>query len=366
MPPNPSSRQIKLSCRHLWKIYGNTSPRELRAGAELDHLTASDIERLEGELRSAGHFPAVIDASFDIHAGEIFVIMGLSGSGKSTLIRCLSRLVEPSTGHVLLDGEDLLQATPARLTELRRHAMGMVFQNFGLLPHLSVLDNVAFPLRIQGQDLATRQQRAREMIALVGLDGREHAKPHQLSGGQQQRIGIARSLAVAPALWFLDEPFSALDPLTRRQMQDEFLRLQRLLNKTIVFITHDIAEACRLADRIAIMRQGRIVQIGRPAEIVLRPANAYVAAFTEDVALAKIVKASDLATDIQPGATTSDAAQSALSIAADATLESLLVPLAGGIANFALHDSTGLPVGMLSAATALAALQRQTNRPGPA
>src|SRR5262249_49704870 len=210
-----SGRPVKLSCRHLWKTYGGNP------GAAFDTERAkSHPEEVASALAAAGRFPAVIDASFDIHLGEIFVIMGLSGSGKSTLIRCLSRLVEPSSGAVLLDDEDLLRASPARLIELRRRAMGMVFQNFGLLPHLSVLDNVAFPLRSQGMPTAERQRRAREMISLVGLQGRENAKPHQLSGGQQQRIGIARSLAVEPALWFLDEPFSALDPLTRRQMQD--------------------------------------------------------------------------------------------------------------------------------------------------
>ena len=220
--------------------------------------------------------------------------MGLSGSGKSTIVRCLSRLVEPTSGHILLDGEDLLQASERQLIDLRRRAMGMVFQNFGLLPHLTVLDNVAFPLRIQGKTLSERHVRAREMIELVGLQGREASYPHQLSGGQQQRVGIARSLAVGPELWFLDEPFSALDPLIRRQMQDEFLRLQKMLNKTIVFITHDIIEAFRLADRIAIMREGEVIQIGRPVDIVLNPADDYVAEFTEDVPLLRVLTVREL------------------------------------------------------------------------
>ena len=190
--------------------------------------------------------------------------MGLSGSGKSTLVRCLSRLIEPSAGEVLFDGRNLLDASPQELIELRRHKMGMVFQHFALLPHLTVLDNVAFPLEIQGVARKEREARAREMIALVGLKGREHNLPRELSGGQQQRVGIARSLAADPDIWFLDEPFSALDPLIRREMQDEFLRLQSVLQKTIVFITHDFDEAIRLADRIAIMQDGRIVQIGTP------------------------------------------------------------------------------------------------------
>ncbi|HVI88590.1 MAG TPA: ATP-binding cassette domain-containing protein [Dongiaceae bacterium] len=342
-------RPVKLSCRHLWKTYGGN------LGAAFDPERAkSQPEEVASALAAAGRFPAVIDASFDIHQGEIFVIMGLSGSGKSTLIRCLSRLIEPNSGAVLLDDEDLLRATPERLIELRRRAMGMVFQNFGLLPHLSVLENVAFPLRIQGMPLDQRLRRAQEMVTLVGLKGRESAKPHQLSGGQQQRIGIARSLAVEPALWFLDEPFSALDPLTRRQMQDEFLRLQRMLSKTIVFITHDIAEACRLGDRIAIMRQGRIVQIGKPAEIVLRPADPYVAAFTEDVPLAHVVKAADL---ISADAANPSAPSQGPVIAADTRLESLLAPLAAGVSAFTVQDEDGRLLGTLSAAAALAALE---------
>lgn len=350
-----STKPVKLSCRNLWKTYGGS------AAAFDAERAKKQPEQVAEELSAAGHFPAVINASFDIHEGEIFVIMGLSGSGKSTLIRCLSRLVEPSSGAVMLDNEDLLQASPDRLIELRRHAMGMVFQNFGLLPHLSVLENVAFPLRLQGMAHDARLRRAQEMVSLVGLSGRESAKPHQLSGGQQQRIGIARSLAVEPALWFLDEPFSALDPLTRRQMQDEFLRLQRMLHKTIVFITHDIAEACRLGDRIAIMRQGRIVQIGRPADIVLRPADSYVAAFTEDVPLGHVVKAGDLMS-----AQTIDATHepSGPIVATDAKLDTLLAPIAAGAQSFAVCSEAGEPVGVLFTSTVLAALeQRNQVRP---
>src|SRR5262245_17883434 len=290
MEATNGKRAVKLSCRNLWKIYGP----QAATYAQKDRLHAGDRAEIKKRLGESKHLAAVIDASFDVHVGEIFVIMGLSGSGKSTIVRCLSRLVEPTSGHVLLDGEDLLQASERQLIELRRRAMGMVFQNFGLLPHLTVLDNVAFPLRIQGRGAADRHARAREMIALVGLEGREHSFPHQLSGGQQQRVGIARSLAVGPELWFLDEPFSALDPLIRRQMQDEFLRLQRLLNKTIVFITHDIVEAFRLADRLAIMREGEVIQIGRPADIVLDPADRYVAEFTEDVPLVRVICAKDI------------------------------------------------------------------------
>src|SRR5262249_22483111 len=244
--------------------------------------------------RTGGHIPAVIDAGFDVLVGEIFVIMGLSGSGKSTLVRCLSRLIEPSSGQVLLDGEDLLAASPQRLIELRRREMGMVFQHFGLLPHLNVLDNVAFPLRMQGRPTEERYSRAREMISLVGLEGRERSFPHQLSGGQQQRVGLARSLAVGPALWFLDEPFSALDPLIRRQMQDEFLRLQRMLNKTIVSTPQDAGGPSRPADGFPIRRRAEIIQTGRPADIVRQPADDYVARFVEDIPLVRVMLAKDI------------------------------------------------------------------------
>ncbi|SMH37747.1 quaternary amine ABC transporter ATP-binding protein [Mesorhizobium australicum] len=278
----------KLSCRHVWKLFGEGARSFLAANPspDADLLAASDL------------VGAVRDVNLDVAEGEIFVIMGLSGSGKSTLVRCLSRLIEPSAGEILFNGENLLAADEKRMIEIRRHQMGMVFQHFALLPHLSVLDNVAFPLSIQGIARDRREARAREMIDLVGLTGREASFPRQLSGGQQQRVGIARSLAVEPELWFLDEPFSALDPLIRREMQDEFLRLQSKLKKTIVFITHDFDEAIRLADRIAIMKDGEIVQTGTPEDIVLNPATDYVREFTRDVAKAKVVSVGSL---MKPG-----------------------------------------------------------------
>ncbi len=219
LSPSPGERRVKLACRDLWKIYGVPAREAARIAR------TGDRAALQREREGRKPLAAVAGASFDIHEAEIFVLMGLSGSGKSTLLRCLTRLIEPSSGSVTLDGEDLLAADRRRMTALRRKAMGMVFQNFGLLPHLSVLDNVAFPLRVQGIDRAAREARAREMTELVGLKGREDQFPAQLSGGQQQRVGIARSLAAEPEIWFLDEPFSALDPLIRRQMQDEFIRL---------------------------------------------------------------------------------------------------------------------------------------------
>ena len=275
----------KLVCRDVWKVFG---------GGAREFLAATPSPGSDA-LSQAGLVGAVRAVNIAVKEGEIFVIMGLSGSGKSTLVRCLSRLIEPTAGEILFNGENLLAASDARMIEIRRHQMGMVFQHFALLPHLTVLANVAFPLEIQGIDRKTREERAMRMIELVGLSGKHEAFPRQLSGGQQQRVGIARSLASEPELWFLDEPFSALDPLIRREMQDEFLRLQSVLRKTIVFITHDFDEAIRLADRIAIMKDGAVVQAGTPEELVMRPADAYVAEFTRNVAKAKVIKASSLA-----------------------------------------------------------------------
>ncbi len=338
-PGLDEAREVKLSCRRLWKVYGDSL-----TAATLISGDAADCRR---RLGAAGLVAAVADVSFDVHAGEIFVVMGLSGSGKSTLIRCLSRLVEPTSGSVLLDGRDLLEANDRALIDLRRNTMGMVFQNFGLMPHMSVLDNVGFPLRLKGMAQGERQARAREMVSLVGLQGREGAFPHELSGGQQQRVGIARSLAVGPELWFLDEPFSALDPLIRRQMQDEFLRLQRMLRKTIVFITHDVLEAFRLADRVAIMRDGAFVQVGTPAELMLDPADDYVSRFVEDVALSRVLTAGDLVRR-QARASGDGDAEGLARVACDTRLEDLLPDIAAGAAGFAIDDEEGRPCGLLS------------------
>ena len=325
------SIEAKLVCRNVWKVFG--------AGAR-DAVASNGGKPDADTLLIAGLVGAVRDVNLEVRTGEIFVIMGLSGSGKSTLVRCLSRLIEPTSGEILFNGENLLSASEARMIEIRRHQMGMVFQNFALLPHLTVLDNVAFPMEVQGIDRPAREDRARRMVELVGLAGKEAAFPRQLSGGQQQRVGIARSLSVEPELWFLDEPFSALDPLIRREMQDEFLRLQSVLKKTIVFITHDFDEAIRLADRIAIMKDGEIVQAGTPEELVLAPATDYVAEFTRHVARSKVVKVASLmtaATGPLPAATTSQSASvseaAALFLNAGDTL--------------GVVDADGRPVGLL-------------------
>ena len=336
--------QVKLSCRDVWKVYRNgAAPYFSR------EVTLQEAGALAARMRADGAIPAAVDVSFDVHVGEIFVIMGLSGSGKSTVVRCLSRLVEPTHGEVRLDGEDLLRKSDRELIEIRRHKMGMVFQSFGLMPHLNVFDNVALPLALQGLPVPDRNERVSRVIQLVGLEGREGAFPHQLSGGQQKRVGIARSLAVEPELWFLDEPFSALDPLIRRQMQDEFLGLQQRLRKSIVFITHDFLEALRIADRMMIMRDGMVVQVGAPADLILSPADDYVAEFTEDVPLVRVLKASDVLDPSRaetPGMPQRDA---------DTTVEDLLPLLASHPEGISMMRD-GASIGVVTDASVISAL----------
>jgi glycine betaine/proline transport system ATP-binding protein len=327
------SRPAKLVCRNVWKIFG--------AGAA-QFLAANGGSATAESIGKAGLVGAVRQASIEVRDGEIFVVMGLSGSGKSTLVRCLSRLIEPTWGSIELDGKDLLKATAEELIEIRRHKMGMVFQHFALLPHLTVLENIAFPLSVQGIDRNTREGRAREVIDLVGLKGREQFYPRQLSGGQQQRVGIARSLAVKPEIWFLDEPFSALDPLIRREMQTELMRLQSVLKKSIIFITHDFDEAIRLADRIAIMQDGEIIQIGTPEDLVLYPGTAYVAEFTRDVQRAKVMSAARLMT---PLAASPDYGGS---VKAGDKIASFAARIVGARKTFLVTDAGGQPLGEVS------------------
>lgn len=324
------ARPVKIACRDVWKAYGRGSD---------EYVRAQKGHPLQPVPPDSGIVAAVRAVTLDVHQGEIFVIMGLSGSGKSTLVRCLSRLIEPTAGEVLFEGRDLLKASERELIEIRRHKMGMVFQHFALLPHLTVLGNVAFPLAIQGVESAVREQRAREMVRLVGLEGRELYFPRQLSGGQQQRVGIARSLAVEPEIWFLDEPFSALDPLIRREMQDEFLRLQSVLHKTIVFITHDFDEAIRLADRIAIMKDGEVIQVGSPEDLVTQPATGYVREFTRDVQRAKVISAGAIMTP--PTASAGYAGR----VSATAKVASFAAEIIGVDRPFAVEDEAGRIVG---------------------
>ncbi|WP_328323432.1 MULTISPECIES: quaternary amine ABC transporter ATP-binding protein [unclassified Streptomyces] len=274
--PADEKRGTVFSVRNLWKVFGPRADR-IPGDSSLTGLTGE-------ELRSrTGCTAAVRDVSFDVHEGEVFVVMGLSGSGKSTLVRCLTRLIEPTSGDLTMDGEDVRAMDRTTLRELRRHRAAMVFQHFGLLPHRTVLDNVAYGLEIQGVGRAERRTKAAEFIEKVGLTGLEHRRPSELSGGQQQRVGLARALAVDPEVLLFDEPFSALDPLIRRDMQQEVVRLHKDEGRTMVFITHDLSEALTLGDRIALMRDGRIVQLGTPEEIVGSPADDYVRDFVRDV-----------------------------------------------------------------------------------
>jgi glycine betaine/proline transport system ATP-binding protein len=259
----------------VWKIFGRHAGRV---------IGTRDADLPRAELRAKHDCVAAVrDVSFEVWPGEVFVVMGLSGSGKSTLVRTLIRLIEPSAGDIEIDGKDVMALTGPELRQLRRHTSSMVFQHFGLLAHRRVIDNVAFGLEVQGVAKATRLARAADVLKLVGLEDCANQFPDQLSGGMQQRVGLARAFAVDPKVMLYDEPFSALDPLIRRDMQDEVVRLQHETGKTMVFITHDLPEALRLGDRIAIMRDGKIVQLGTPEELVGSPADDYVRNFIRDI-----------------------------------------------------------------------------------
>ncbi|MGQ0670044.1 MAG: quaternary amine ABC transporter ATP-binding protein [Actinomycetota bacterium] len=261
----------------------------------------ADLPRPE-LLEKTGCVAAVRDVSFDVSEGEVFVVMGLSGSGKSTLVRMINRLHDPTAGQVLIDGEDVLQLSSERLRDLRRHKISMVFQHFGLFSHRRIVDNVAYGLEVQGVEKTKRTAKAREVLEVVGLGGWGGHYPEELSGGMQQRVGLARALATNPQIMLFDEPFSALDPLIRRDMQDEVVRLQREVRKTMIFITHDLAEALKLGDRIAIMKDGKFVQVGTPEEVVAHPADDYVADFTRDVPRAHVLTARAIMQPAGPGA----------------------------------------------------------------
>ncbi len=284
-----SPTDVQLSCRNVWKIFG---PHPERIKEMLD----SSLSRAE-VLAQTGHVVAVKDVSFEVRKGETFVVMGLSGSGKSTLVRCISRLIEPTAGQVMIAGDEVTTMDDKQLRELRRHKMSMVFQHFGLLPHRKIIDNVAYGLEIQGVDKATRYDRANKVIEQVSLGGWQNHYPGELSGGMQQRVGIARALAVDPQILLFDEPFSALDPLIRREMQDELINLQRMMQKTIIFITHDFLEAVKLGDYITIMKDGEIVQVGTPDQIIMNPVNDYVAEFTKDVPRSRVLTADSIMKD---------------------------------------------------------------------
>ena len=342
-----TSAQPVIKCESVYKIFGANAVKILeQSNGKID--TAS--------LLKAGCVIGVNNASFEVHKGEMLVIMGLSGSGKSTLLRCISRLIDTTAGNIFIDGEDLLAMNAKELINIRRNKMGMVFQSFALLPHKTVLENIALPLQAKGISTRDSMARAMDMVNLVELTNCENDYPRQLSGGQQQRVGIARSLAVEPEIWFLDEPFSALDPLIRREMQDEFLRLQSVLNKTILFVTHDFDEALRLADRIAIMKDGVIEQIDTPSNIVLKPATEYVAKFTRGVPRERVLSCQAIMEEYDATAKMSD-----LTVSAHAIIETVAGPVLTEQDPVAVVDAEGNIVGALNRNIMIDVLFGETN-----
>jgi glycine betaine/proline transport system ATP-binding protein len=342
-----TSAQPVIKCESVYKIFGANAVKILeQSDGKID--TAS--------LLKAGCVIGVNNASFEVHKGEMLVIMGLSGSGKSTLLRCISRLIDTTAGDIFIDGEDLLAMNAKELINIRRNKMGMVFQSFALLPHKTVLENIALPLQAKGISTRDSMARAMDMVNLVELTNCENDFPRQLSGGQQQRVGIARSLAVEPEIWFLDEPFSALDPLIRREMQDEFLRLQSVLHKTILFVTHDFDEALRLADRIAIMKDGVIEQIDTPANIVLKPATEYVAKFTRGVPRERVLSCKAIMEEYDATAKMSD-----VTVSAHAIIETVAGSVLTEQNPVAVIDAEGTIVGALNRNIMIDVLFGETN-----
>ncbi|WP_323748971.1 glycine betaine/L-proline ABC transporter ATP-binding protein [Streptomyces sp. PR69] len=342
----------RLQAEHVYKVFGrrpDEAVRRLESGADRD------------ELRADGTTAAVIDASFTVEPGQIFVVMGLSGSGKSTLLRMLNGLLEPTAGHVLHDGQDLTSLTARELRAVRATKISMVFQHFALFPHRSVLENAAYGLEVQGVARVERERRAAEALELCGLSGWETSWPDELSGGMQQRVGLARALATDADLLLMDESFSALDPLIRRDMQDQLLELQRRLNKTIVFITHDLNEAMRLGDRIAVMRDGRIVQLGTAEDILLRPANDYVASFIQDVDRSRVLTAGAIMAEPPAGGSAEELLAAApAAVRADTAVIELFAPCAEAEAPVAVVDAAGEPIGVITRERLLAALGEAT------
>ena len=354
MPPSIAStnkEQPVILCDSVFKVFGDNANKML--------------EGVQGNVdakvfQDAGCIVGVNNASFEVSKGEMLVVMGLSGSGKSTLLRCISKLTNATAGNIYIDGQDLLAMNNKQLIELRRNKMGMVFQSFALLPHKTVLENIAFPLQVKGGKTQDSIKKAMDMVELVGLGGRENYFPRELSGGQQQRVGIARSLAIEPDIWFLDEPFSALDPLIRKEMQDEFLRLQGVLNKTILFVTHDFDEALRLADRIAIMKDGVIEQLDTPANIVLKPATEYVHKFTEEVPREKVLKIESVMEPIKSSENVGD-----LRVSKDAIIETVAEAVLSESKAVSVVDANNRVVGILHPSKVISVLfGGRANQPG--
>jgi glycine betaine/proline transport system ATP-binding protein len=342
-----SSMTPAISVRGLWKVFGPKSER-------IPNTPQADLSRSELEAQT-GCVVAIRDISLDVAPGELFVVMGLSGSGKSTLIRCLTRLIEPTCGTVTMGAAEVTGASEETLLDIRRNKASMVFQHFGLLPHRSLIDNVAFGLELRGVDKEQRRTKAIEVLELVGLGGLGERRPDQLSGGMQQRVGLARALATEAEILLFDEPFSALDPLIRRDMQDEIVRLHTDLNKTMVFITHDVSEALRLGDRIAIMRDGRFVQVGTPEEVVSNPADDYVRNFLRDVPRSHVVTVASIMTPTsardQPGNQTTQ--NWAGTFAPSAKVRDIIASLASSENAVAVRNDQGVLVGTVNRADAL-------------
>ncbi|BDH11272.1 quaternary amine ABC transporter ATP-binding protein [Streptomyces hygroscopicus] len=360
----------RLQAEHLYKVFGRRpedAVRKLEAGTSRE------------DLRAEGTTAAVIDASIEVDEGQIFVVMGLSGSGKSTLLRTLNGLLEPTSGTVRFDGQDLTSLSDKELRKVRSEKISMVFQHFALFPHRSVLENAAYGLEVQGVPRAERTKRATEALELTGLKGWEKSWPDELSGGMQQRVGLARALATNADLLLMDESFSALDPLIRRDMQDQLLELQKALKKTIVFITHDLNEAMRLGDKIAVMRDGRIVQIGSAEDILVTPANDYVASFTQDVDRTRVLTAGAIMAEVGTvlGATTPEGrklataaefrAAAPATVGVDTPLVELFTPCSTSTVPVAVTDEKGELVGAVTAERLLAVLgESAAQDPAPA
>lgn len=333
----------KIELDSVTKIFGETPkgpPMQLlRSGGSKDEI-----------LMQTGHVLGLNDVTFKVNEGEIFVVMGLSGSGKSTAIRTINKLIEPTTGSVQIDGVEVTELTGKALQDIRREKMGMVFQHFALFPHRTVRDNTGYGLKVKGEPEDVRNQAADEALALVGLEGWGDSYPHELSGGMQQRVGLARALASDPEILLMDEAFSALDPLIRREMQDELMLLQARLKKTIVFITHDLNEALRVGDQVCIMKDGAVMQIGTPEEIITEPADPYVAEFIQDVDQGRVLQVDSVMTEPQPLRLDSDTVSSAAG-----RLTSQI-----GAALFVV-DGAGKPVGVITADDAARAAQMGTS-----
>ncbi len=338
----------QIVCKNIWKIFGTYPKRTLE---NLDRsLSRAEVQE------QTGHVIGVNDVSFEINKGETFVVMGLSGSGKSTLVRCISRLIDPTAGEMIIDGEDIMGYNDAQLTELRRFRMSMVFQHFGLFPHRKVIDNISFGLEIRGMDKNERKVKAMEVLEKVGLHGWADHYPRELSGGMQQRVGLARAMAVDPEILIFDEPFSALDPLIRREMQDELLKIQSEVHKTMIFITHDFLEAIKMGDHIAIMKDGIVVQIGTPEEIVANPVDDYVREFTEDVPRYKVLSVGKIMRE----ASDATRANGAQRVKEDAKLDSLIDIVIAADGPLAVVDNEDKIIGEIDQAMILKAMDSRS------